>query len=814
MAYQVSVQLSPILSAFVNDHFKTRGDMSGLESLVKKLRRECADLDKNIGDLQNKLSVVVRGWISLSDDIRSLSHEINDKRKTFDCSLPGGEHGDAYSSKTEGILRSELPILAKEVGRIEIVRFYAVTTLQLEALVGDLEDVAFAYLKQRSRNDLSMCLSNVSNPTDMKWKHEKLMLAVKIMSNIEEILVNVIERQLHWSGLPKAVDSRVDNTFILVRSQALADHRGLLISLGWPPPLMASNPDNGRRLDISHPLFSMQEDNKETLSLSFISLCALQHLQGHREVRRNSHLGQKVYRNGSLWVFDELVSPIASMVEPHFLKWLEEPKFMFALVYKITRDLIEGIEEVLQPLIDKQRLVGCSAREAWVLAMVRMFSSFLKKQTFSVLAEDYHNGNENPKLMSLWLHLVDLCISFDKQMQTLVSSGNTGFQFQLSKGVSLLAIFCDWPNWLGIWAEFELKDAEEKFKPEVYSEKAWVLDVKRAAQDIQETPQESYLLSTREDFKAPFAAGRATQIAWTMIDRCKTLPDVLHQVQFIRSSAARFMQYFFDLLLWRRQDMEPLTAHLDDDTLIKIVSLINAARYCESVLHEWNDNVRFLEMKVIENESIGDIRSGCCPQTSFFAVETGYLMKLETDWLEEIVSGLLWEFNILIVNYVQNHEQWGSDDSLKRVLDPEGLMLSVDLVEALESLKDHLQILKTALNSKDFLDLWRSVAGGLDHFLFTSIILGGVKFSEWGSYQFKADIRALFRVFQPFCTRPEAFFPFVSSIVKLLSLAGEDASHLLGILSKVQLMKEWLRKHGIYHLHPDQAEKILRSRMW
>ncbi|XP_068664222.1 RINT1-like protein MAG2L isoform X2 [Aristolochia californica] len=659
-----------------------------------------------------------------------------------------------------------------------------------------------------------MYLSNASNPTDMKWKQEKLMLAVKAMNNIEEILVNVMDRQPRWSCLLNAVDSRVDNMFVLVRSQALADHRGLLASLGWPPPLMTSNLDNGRRSEISNPLFLMQEDKKETFSLSFISLCALQHLQGRREVRRSSHLGHRVCLNNSLWVFEELVSPIASRVEPHFFKWLVRPKFIFALVYKITRDLIEGIEEVLQPLIDRERLVGYSAREAWVLGMVRMLSEFLKKQMFSVLAEDYHNKNGSAQLKSSWLHLVDLCISFDKQMETLVSSGNPAFQFQHSKGISLLSIFCDQPDWLEIWTELELKDAEEKLKPELYNEKAWVLDVRSCARDIQDTQNESFLLSTREEFKTPLVAGTATQIAWTLIERCQNLPNVLHQVQFIRSSTANFLQYFFDLLLWRHQLMERRTAYLDGDILIKIASLINAARYCESVLHEWSDNVSFLEMKVVENNSIGDTRSSINLQTSFFAIEINCLIKLETDWLEEIMTGLLREFNILSWNYVQNRNQWERDDSFNSVVVPEELTVSVEMVVALDTLKDHFQILKMALNSKDFLDLWRSIAGGLDHFIFSSIILSGVKFSKWGAYQFKADIRALFLVFQPFCTRPEAFFPVVSNTVKLLSLKQEDASHLLGILSKVQSKSECLQQHGMHHVHSDQAEKILKSRLW
>lgn len=48
-----------------------------------------------------------------------------------------------------------------------ILRCYklAETTLQLEALVGDLEDTVFSFMNQRSRNIFSFSLLNSSNPT-------------------------------------------------------------------------------------------------------------------------------------------------------------------------------------------------------------------------------------------------------------------------------------------------------------------------------------------------------------------------------------------------------------------------------------------------------------------------------------------------------------------------------------------------------------------------------------------------------------------------------------------------------------------------
>ncbi|KAF8403540.1 hypothetical protein HHK36_011644 [Tetracentron sinense] len=152
------------------------------------------------------------------------------------------------------------------------------------------------------------------------------------------------------------------------RPQALADHRALLASLGWQPALLTSETEIGKNLDLPNPLVQ-------------------------REARQLDLLGHKREHNLGLWPIDELVSPIAARVEHHFSKWADQPKFMFALVYKITRDFVVGVDDVLQPLIDKARVVDCSAKEAWVSAMVKMLSGYLAKRILSALAERYTEKN-------------------------------------------------------------------------------------------------------------------------------------------------------------------------------------------------------------------------------------------------------------------------------------------------------------------------------------------------------------------------------------------------------------------------------------
>ncbi|KAK9925982.1 hypothetical protein M0R45_023238 [Rubus argutus] len=49
-------------------------------------------------------------------------------------------------------------------------------------------------------------------------------------------------------------------------------------------------------------------------------------------------------------------------------------------------------------------------------------------------------------------------------------------------------------------------------------------------------------------------------------------------------------------LLLRCQEAEGLTAFTDDDALVKVANSINGARYFESVLKEWCEDVFFLEI--------------------------------------------------------------------------------------------------------------------------------------------------------------------------------------------------------------------------
>lgn len=605
-------------------------------------------------------------------------------------------------------------------------------------------------------------------------KHEKLLQAIKAMNDLE-VLVGLVKLRPQWHHLLKSVDARVDRTLAILRPQVFADHRALLASLGWPPKLSTSKIESEQVSGLPNPLLLMQGEKRKSYSNSFLALCALQHIQTRRENRQLNLSGQKECTI-QLWAIDELVSPIASRMEYHFSKWVDQPEFIFELAYKITRDFIVGVDDVLQPLIDIARLISYSAKEAWVSSMVQLLSEFLAKRIFSSLAERYKEKQMKSEVISSWLHLVDLIVLFDKRIQSLVSSETSLFSTEservesLSGSISVLMIFGNRPDWLKIWAKIELKNACSKLKTDLKDERAWTVDGKERAELHFDT--QHFLISSREDHKAPLIAESALRITWEMVERCGTMPIVILRLQFIRLTAVRFLWYFFKVLLVQCKRTENFPDNPDDETLVRVCGSINAAKYIESKLRQWSDDVNFLEMKLAENDS-SNRRKDNSTDYCFFGEEIRCLSELATNWLMDIISVLLRQFENLSWEYLQkmkHYEQQPEDLAPVEVLSAMDLTISMDFVEPLDALRCHLILLRMTLNAKDFLDLWRSVAEGLDHFISCSAITCGIQFFDGGINLFETDMQALFSVFQPFCVRPEAFFPCTRETIKLLKM--------------------------------------------
>ncbi|KAK2640949.1 hypothetical protein Ddye_022712 [Dipteronia dyeriana] len=795
---------------FLNHHFNTHEDLSTASRLFQSLTNQSSQLDADLLRLRTNLTKLAFSWISPSFHIKTAFHNLNFNIQNV--SLQTSKRVLA-SKKIQQIL-IELAQIAKESRRIETIHKYIDTALRLEALVGDLEDAVFSSLNQPNENIFSAAkLTNSPITTDFRRKEKRLHKAIKALNDIEQLLIGIAQFQPQWHHLLTSVDIRVDKSLVVIRPQIFADYRTLLASIGWPPELLTSKSGYGDIAGIPNPLDYMQGDLRECYCHSFLALCDLQLLQTRREKRQLNLLYQEC--DVGLWAINELVSPIASRIEYHFLKWVEQPEYIFALVYKITRDLIVGVDYVLGPLIDKARVKNYSAKEAWVSAVVQTLLEFLTKRVFPALAERYKEKNLRSEVISSWLHLIDLMVSFDKQMQLLLKSESCLFSSNsemfegILRGKSLLMIFYDRPDWLKVWAKVELKEACKKLKADLKDEKAWLIDNQCNVDLHIDKKSEQFLLSTREDHRSPVIADSALKIAWEMIQRCKSFPAILPRQKFIRSTAARFIWYFLNVLLLRCKKSELSLDCPADDTLMTMCGSINAARYVESKLREWSDDVNFLEMTSFQNDSGITREDGATDYNCFFREEISCLLELETNWLMEMIAFLLRQFETLSCEYIQNKDRFEQEglngDSVAKDL---ASAISIDFVEPLDDLRSNLRALNMNLNRKDFMDLWRSIADGLDHFIFCSIFTSKIRFSSKGINQFRVDMQALFVVFQPFCARPEAFFPCIRETLKLLKISMEEVKHLQVVSSN----DRDLSCYGVSHLSFDQVHTILRNR--
>ncbi|XP_028758886.1 RINT1-like protein MAG2L [Neltuma alba] len=810
--------LSPLLLGFLDEHFSTHQDLSLNASLLSSsLGQQCKELDTQLGNLQNDVTKRAVSWISRSFSAKSALDELN--RNMQNLSLRTSRHG-VGSKKFQKVLNEDLPRLAKELKRIESIRSYVETALQLEALVGDLEDAALFVMACRPGNLFSKRISDWSVSMDSARKHDKLLQAIKAMNDIEQVLETVVKFHSHWHSIVRSIDNRVGKILASLRPQVFSDHRALLASLGWPPKLLTSNVGNGQITCIPNPLVLMQEEKRRSYSESFIALCALQHLQRRREDRQHNFVKQKKH-NMQLWAIDELVSPIASRMEHHFANWIEQPEYIFALVYKVSKDFITGVDDVLQPLIDRARLISCSAKEAWVFAMVQVLSCFLEKRIFSLLADRYKVKLMKLDAISSWLHLIDLIVAFDKHMQSLVNLDTGIFLIEsekidgLSRGISVLTIFCDRLDWLRLWAKIEFKNAWKKLKVELKEEKMWMIDNKSTSGFDRDLDSVHRILSTAEDHRAPPIVEVFLKIVWEMTERCQTMPSIISRARFIRSTAGKFLWCFFKILLLRFKTTELHPDDPDEDAIVRICGLVNAARYIQTKLREWGDSLEFLELKIAENESSKPIEDDAMDSSSFYSEEIRSLSEMEINWLMEIIAAILRQFELVSWEYVKNKDHFEQDQDDKNIVgltQAIDLTVSTDFVEALDALKSWLRVVRINLNSKDFSDLWRSLADGLDHYISRSFATNEICFSCKGIHQFEADMQALLFVFQPFCARPQAFFPCIKEILKLLKLKKEEVKQLQAVLSNGENRARCLRPLGISHLSVNQVAQVLRNR--
>ncbi|CAI9112212.1 OLC1v1012627C1 [Oldenlandia corymbosa var. corymbosa] len=782
--------VSPATLAFLNAKIAAEEDLHTVApTLLSELRTECQNLDQNLLDLGRQFSQLLADYTFHSNQISGIFTDIKSKLSDLQSTTLPPPSSDGGSGR---LLGEELPALAREVARVEAVRTYAETALKLDTLVGDVEDAVSTIVNRTLRRQPSK-----NNAEDIR------VGAIKSLKLIEDVLARITKINPQWTQLVSAADHRVDRALATLRPQAIADHRALLVSLKWPPPLSSSNSlsdDTNGSTHLQNPLFTVQGDLKQQYCESFLALCSLQELQRRRKGRQLEGHNREVALRQPLWAIEELVNPLSIDSQRHFSKWIDKPEFIFALVYKITRDYVDSMDEMLQPLVDEALLSGYSCREEWVSAMVASLSMFLAKEIFPMYVaqlDEENNPEINLQARISWLHLIDLMISFDKKVQSLVA--NSGILFFPEDGsqhkISSLSVFCDRPDWLDLWANIELNDTLDKLKPDLENERSWLTK-----------NQEGAPFSGQEDYKSPPISSIVLRHLSFVIERCRSIPSVSLKSRFVSLTGVPLIQKFLDGLLLRCLEAEGLTALTDDDALIKVAISINAASSFVSVLKEWAEDVFFLEIGLNQDDLLepsgSDLSGGLAEVTGDNTLdkEVNKLDKFRSEWVEKLSTVVLRGFDACCRDYLRNRKQWQEKGE-------EGLVVSRSFLGALEYLQGKLAVLEEHLNAIYFVRVWRSLASGIDQSLFNGVIMSSAKFNYSGVQKLGNDLEILFGVFRKWCLRPEGFFPKLSEGLKLLKMERSVQLSLVG-------EQKWLKDNRINHLTVAEAEKIFKNRVY
>ncbi|KAI3454645.1 hypothetical protein Pfo_011308 [Paulownia fortunei] len=807
---------------FLNSNLSSREDLDGAPTLLSELQIQSDALDRTLSELNEELQSHLTRHSSYSNRVASLFSNVHAQLDDLRCSSTHPPSGTSnfrnfwflnFDFRLKAIdfcaclfvcidggsrrgMGEELQALAKEVARVETVRNYAETALKLDTLVGDIEDAVSSTMNRTLRRHPS-----TKNLEDMR------AVALKSLTLIENVLSSVIKTYPQWTRLVSAVDHRIDRALAILRPQAIADHRALLASLGWPPPLStltSSNPDMKGSSDVQNPLFTMQGDLKLQYCESFLALCGLQELQRKRKSRQLEGHYKDVALHQPLWVIEELVNPISIASQRHFSKWIEKPEYIFALVYKITRDYVDSMDDLLQPLVDEAMLSGYSCREEWISAMVSSLSTYLAKEIFPIyvdqLEEESDTATQTQARVS-WLHLVDLMIAFDKRVQSLAAHSGMILSLQEDgnmQKMSSLTVFCDRPDWLDLWAKIELSDTLYKLNSQMEDDRNWI-----------NKGQKVVLLSGQEENKSPLISTAVFRRLSSVIDRCQSLPSISLRSRFVKLTGAPIIHKFLDCLRQRCQEAEGLTALTDDNALIKVAKSVNAACYFESVLKELCEDVFFLEMGLNQSGKFetandnGVTRKGSseAPENGIFHEEIKKLEEFRTEWIEKLSTVVLRGFDVLCRDYIKNKKQWQEKSE-------EASTFSRSFIEAMDYLQGKLSVFEEGLNKMDFTRVWRSLAAGVDKLIFYSMLMGSVKFHDVGVERLWNDLTVLFGVFGAWCLRPEGFFPKVNDGLKLLRTAKKQLKNSLIVDER------WLRDNGIRHLTAAEVEKIMKNRVF
>lgn len=830
-------------------------DLANAPALLARLSSDLHTCEDRLSHLHSTIVSTLAAWAchsqSMSSSLSSVSRKLEDFAVQSPTHAPAAT-ATATDPAAQGDFVGQLPMLAAEVARIERVRLYAEISLRLEALVGDLEDAVASVVIGAPRIQLPRKMANSPAPDVLVDLSSKFATATNALKKIEDVIVKATTSWPQWKRLLMAVDIRIDSALASLRPSAIADYRSKLAAIGWPPPLSAGVVQEGGHKDaiLENPLLRLHGEMKGRFEESFVSLSSLQALQCRHKARQSVQFSHKshgvvdqVHDHELLWTVDELVAPIGSRAAHHFLKWSEKPDLIFGLAYRVAQQHIETVDMVLQPMLDRVRLAGYCVREEWISAIITMVINHLGSYTLAELAVKLSEDVKDQEAASLWLHMVDLAISFDKKMRSLAlqSVGPLTSKVDLDpfeesdtdlqSTVKCVSVFAERREWLELWAHLELCDAQEKLNRELQKESVWLPHDPSDMLVRSALFQSDFVL---ENYRHPQAAEATMLKMWALINRCRSLPQPNWQLAFITHVGAPFMKCFLANLFQRCQEAEAMTALAEEGAVLKVASCISAGCFCEHKLQEWSEDVFFLDLRRVQVSSADDESKQkglgwteseenlSSVQGSVFDEEITCLVQFRTEWIQKLVSATQRAFDASCQDYQRNKKRWQDENSVTGVA--MDASVSPSLVDALAILQNRLRMLKEFLGDAVFVDFWLSLASSLDQFFLNAVVLGGARFSMYGSFQLAKDIEALFHVFKPVCVRPVSFFPNMGDAALLFTLPQGDVVKLQKILLSTsnwrfrdqgdESRSTSLKEYGIRWIAPGTAGKILSQRFF
>jgi hypothetical protein len=107
----------------------------------------------------------------------------------------------------------------------------------------------------------------------------------------------------HWNSLVSAVDLRVDRVAGFLRPAATAYHRGVLVSIGWPPPVSSGSAGCDK---LANPLVDIDENQELKYGQSSMAMATLQAVQQGRRKRELKEYNMPISTGSTLTVWIEV----------------------------------------------------------------------------------------------------------------------------------------------------------------------------------------------------------------------------------------------------------------------------------------------------------------------------------------------------------------------------------------------------------------------------------------------------------------------------------------------------------------------------